>query len=926
MPKLLIELALDRYGAETLGRMFDWLDDLATGEELHLAVWGGPGAPPRRADYWSHAYPPWDEAAIIHPYDEAKHGGGLDVDRQQLALDVAAATASEQGRTIWRQLLIDRPVVRLGRNVPIDDVALIIVGSLADPITSATLLGVLSGLARLRKIGVISFPIYNLIALGVDSGPEAANIERTRALVARGLLDLQEFIAEGEAGSPHRLSSCIAIGEEKISGAPSNRDVQVALGAIAVAGISRSVVSGHKAAEPLDAPSPLQNEFTADGRLYVAGEVFDPTTPFSAMGGYAVYCPATRLTDLLAITIAERAFDALLKQEIHPTIDEAARVVLPSDIVTFLEEVEGRAIERTWRKVTERDNIPWEEVLDSAKGATLSWFDLDRVKRLYQAIFESSDWKKVVDAFGETRLNNVALEDWNSAIDELTQITEEGVLKRRKAWLSAKNRIIATAMLDSIDESLGNVFDRTYQPPVGARPHGVSAAFLGRIYKHLKNRQEQQQMGAFLNPLAARSPKRPLLANARARLRDELAAIPSPAAVLVRIAPVLIGIAVFVLAFPFHLGRFDTPPMRLFAGAILGLLAISGVFFREVHLVRQRVFEVFRRWHGLYRQILVEEDDIEKDRAGAELIEAMIACTEWRFQGRTPHPPLPESIRINIERPRTTPPVEPPDTLSGQTVLSDFSGYLKDARDHFRSLRERMLRDFQVSYVETLLPEIRPDRAGLLDTEIAALFDRPDPDRAVVEIRDWYRSLPTADPALFPFAAEPPETTKSVWRRSFRLPDGTDLLSELVRHESSAFSFFTAVRAFVRAHGEFDLATRINAEQHEQSMSRSPLYSRYANFASLSIAQGAEFTSHYVVAAGRHDALAANLDRRDVIGTPSMSIHMQVLPRIDANRLIFYPSPFRPTNALGLSWLASTAEGWQDKALQTVKMPEETRG
>lgn len=927
MPKLLIELALDAYAAETLGRTFDWLDDLATPEELHLAVWGGPGTPPVRADYWSRAYPLWDEASLVNPYEAAKHGSGLDADRQQLAIDVAAAVASEQGRAIWRQLLTERPVARLGRNVPIDDAALIIVGSLADPVTSATLLGVLSGLARLKKIGVVSFPVYSVIALGVDSGPQTANAERTRAAVARALLDLEGFFAEGEAGSPHRLSSCIAIGEEKISGAPSNHDVQVALGAIAVAGISRSVVSGHKAANPLDAPSPLQNEITADGRLYVAGEVFDPATPFSAIGGYAVYCPATRLTDLLATTIAERAFDALLSQKALPTLDEVAKVTVPDQIKTYIEEVEGRAVRRTWTKVSEKEKISWETSIDPAKGATLSWFDVERVGLLYTPIFESSDWKKVINAFGESRLNSVPLEDWNSAIDELTQITEEGVLKRRRIWLSAKNRSIATAMLDSVDESIGEVFERTYNEPVGVRPHDVSAAFLGRIYNHLKEHREQQQTRAFIQPMAVRSPLRTLLARRRRELSDELASIPSPAAVLVRIAPVFIAALVFVLAYPWHLGRFDTPPMRLLLGAVGGLIGIAALFFREVHLVRQRIFAVFHKWHGLYRQILDEEDGMEKRRAMAELIESMIACTEWRFQGRDPHPPLPESIRINIERPRTVPPPEPPDTLPGQTVLSDFNGYLKDARDHFRSLRERMLRDFQVSYVETLLPEIRPDRAGLLDAEIADLFDHPDPALAVVEIRDWYRSLIAARPALFPFAAEQsPGTRLPVWRRSFQLPDGTDLLSELVRQESSAFSFFTATRAFVRAHGEFDLTIRVKAEQLDQSMSRSPLYARYANFASLSIPQGAEYTSHYVVAAGRHDALAANLDRRDVIGTPAMSIHMQVLPRIGANRLIFYPSPSHPTNALGLSWLACTTEGWKDKALQAVTMPEETHG
>ncbi len=143
--KLFLHLALDRFGAECLGRAQGLLAEVAAPErERHRFFWAGGGDPPAEAAFWARLHPAWDGTLALPAIEAEAGAGGPPPPRQQRADAIAAAIRADGdlGRAL-RALLDEEPVRVLGPHQPYE-LVVSLSASLADPERwKSTLIGVI---------------------------------------------------------------------------------------------------------------------------------------------------------------------------------------------------------------------------------------------------------------------------------------------------------------------------------------------------------------------------------------------------------------------------------------------------------------------------------------------------------------------------------------------------------------------------------------------------------------------------------------------------------------------------------------------------------------------------------------------------------------------------------------------------------------
>lgn len=935
MVKFFIHVALDRYGAECLAKSSRLLEDICDStRERHIYVWAGIGSPPENDDYWTDRYPRWDDSLPI-PYDPTRHGGvGFDLDRDLLAKDLATALFQQEYRDHLSRFLADWPVKKLGPHKAFHPTT-VLVGSVADPSGSSILLGLLAGLARLRKVGFkLPLTTYCLCGCGHESQDISNDAEQVRVLVAQSLFDLAHFFHSADRIAD-RAAPPYLVGEEPILGTEPDRKTQIALGGMALIGLTRSVTSDHTPAES-NHFSPFRFEIDADQRVLFANEKFDQSRPFTGVGGYAVSCPAKRLSRLLAARVCKESIAALENQPAFRSVEECSKLETPPDVAKLLSDIQNDAIALIWKRLIERHKIPWDPDDDQPQ---VGWFELDRIRLIFEPVFQNKDWKRVIDSYGEDRFKAIPLEDWNGSIDELEQAIEQGFIPRRRLYLSEIMRGVLRTFLDGLDSACSEIFARTFHPPVGHTPHRCAHAFLGGIYRHLREKQQELEKLKLLSRRGtpSESPRRRRLRRLRQRISDYLSAVPSPAAVLLRLVPVFGLSVVLILFLPFDLKSLNSTPMRLLLGAGLGLLGAGLLFIRHVERVRRKLLSLFREWFAHYQAVLDDEDEILKEQTYSQLLVAMVDCLGWFLSGDEPEPPIPQPFKVRLETHRLEEKVDTPfDQLSAKEVLSEHPKKLPAAKTAYAELEERFLRDFQVSYLETILPEVTIDDQEILDGEYRALFsDALSPeydhiDDLMRNILAWLDQSSAEDSAgaAVPYHLMGKEGRSSAWRRSFVTPDGLKLLESETRETSSGFKFLCTVREFIegRLSGKMELPSRIRAYQERvksKTISGTELSNRYSRYSSPSIPGDLERLAHYVVAAGSQDGLASSAGWDNNQGARALSIHLQACLFLSAASIVFFPNEENPSRALGRAWKAHLASPKPGKALAPVRFPPE---
>lgn len=924
--KFFFHLALDEWAAESLARAALSLTDIAdNGKERHCFVWAGVRPPPENADYWQRKYPAWD-VKLAPP---APDRDSLSLDRQGLAVQVRDLLQSDDLRRALDALLYELPARRLGRNVTAEPV-LVIVGALANPATSALLLGILAGLARLKNMGLYQHPLYAVCDAGTAGGQLEGGAEKVRALVARSLLDIEDFF-KSAAPLEEAAAPVYCLGERQIEGLASGRDEQVALGAMTIIGLTRSILLEHQSTNDL-MHDPFLFQIDSSG-IRQGNDRYDPAAPFAAVGAYSVACAREHLARLLAARYCSQVFGALARQPGLDTLEKCSLLEIPRHLLPVVEEAESRALQSAWDRVAERFKIAWNETIEKAR--TREWFDLERIQSLYSGIFKNRDWERLLGIFGEARLKAIPLDTWNGAIDELVETVERGFVPRRVNQVSHTTRRVLQAVLSAIDDSSAWIFSSSMRPPVGFEPHRVAQAFLGRIRNRLLDAQKKLEASLAIQTAldAGKRDRRKRAGELRNALEKSLSEIPSPAAVLLRYLPALaLPVALFV-ALPASLGFLDAPVRRLGAGAVLGAAAVTYLYARYVDSVKRRLLGAFREWFEQYKLALEEEDDQRRRLAYRQVLDGMLGLLEWYFNGQGDEPPMPEGLKVRLgEKKAAAAPSIAGETLRRQEVVSAFHRYLQDAAAAYGGLATQFLDNLQHSHLETFLPEISASRLDLLEVEYARLFAREagQVDDAALqgfaaELLNWAEGASTpADLAwLLPFAA----ASEEVWRRSFPMPNGVSLLNPAIRQASSGWRYLETVSRFVlnRLSASSNLDQRLNeylAGEGGKALSATGLFVRYGNLALPSMESAGASTSPapYVVAADPADSLARNLGWGNSLGAGQMSLHLQLQLWVPAEALICFPNPKSPSTPLGKAWKAHREKPWPDPALVPVKL------
>jgi hypothetical protein len=918
--KFFVHLVLDEFGAEVAGKVHRELLSVASAaDERHIYVWCGGGSAPAEPDYWSERYPPWDDAVEWPAEAASPQAAEWDLDRGA----AAAAIAGWQGlREKLHRWIEQRPRELLGAHVPLQ-AAVVLTGSLAPPVSGAILLGLLTAFARARRRGgMLAVPVHVVLGIGPASGQSTANDEKTYALIARNLLDLAGFF---QSHPPHEAAAPVyLVGEAPLDGGAPGQAEQVATAAFTILGLSRSAAAALN--RPPASIDPFAFQVDGDQKVHWAERSYDPAHPFAVAGAYAVSCPAEPLARVLAARVAALCMELLAQQNGCVSLENAGKLQLGDSLGGFLADVEGRAAAALWDQVAEKTKIPWPQETAARQP---QWYDLDRLRLLFGRLFDQKDGQQVLAWYGEPRMLALPMDDWPGALDEMVAVIEQGVLTRRRQQLTIMKRRVLTAFLDAIEHGVGEVFGRTFQEPVEATPHLAAQALLGRIRNHLEaSRDHLEEIEIRKRPqLADRAELQEHAGEARQRFEKELAAVPSPAAVILRLAPLFAACLGMLLALPFDLGPLNPAPLRLAAGALIGASAAVYFYMRHLDGARRRIWHMVRVWMEQYKALLDFDDEMARTAAYRDLLASLKDCLEWFFNGETESPPIPTPLRPPLKREAASAAADP-DLLKPQTVLAHFRQYLRDAAASFRAAETKFLADFQVCRRETILPEISVPDPGGIDRELARINESGHIPP------DWMPQLYRGNTGaaignwVLPFAAGGAGVRDHLWRASFSLPTPRDLLDEKTRLGSSGFRFFDTLRAYMRVYFSegFALSTRLSEYLRNfpgRVIASTPLCDRYSSLAAPSAVVSCSQISIVVLAANAEDPLAAGLNWSNDAGADHLSLHLQVRNCVSAADLIGYPNEAAPTQAMGLAWKAYLEAPWEGHAFLPANLPKE---
>jgi hypothetical protein len=927
-------LALDLFGAECLGRLDGFLKDIAEPDlELHRFLWAGPGPAPSEKSFWNTAYPVWDETLVLQEVPEGSVEPGK-VDSGRIASGIASTEGL--GARI-RELVGSLPRELVGANLE-HRVHLVIVGSLADPDSSARLDGLLEGLSALRRIGTYTEPASVFLGIGYLAGqgsmaspPEPE--EALRVLAGRNLEALaRRFAASADV---HTIAVPVHVsGEEPIGSSNPDRPTQVAVASLGILARARRIIAEGDAGD--FGRDPLDFGVRGDHKVLNGSREWDPARPFTGFGAYAVHCPGHRLLRLLGAQACADLLGELARQTGFGTLKECRRVDVPEAKARFVKEVVGQIVHGTWSDASNTSRIPWKP--DPNKPVAL--FPLSFIKLLFEPIFGDRSWIRVVDAYGEERLRRIPIEDWGGAILELETVVEHGVVRRRDEQIALVQRRVLMAFLASLDKGMDEVFSRTFREPVDSEPHRIAQVLLGTLDSDLEEERIQLEKHALISPhrRGIDDIGRESVERAKNSLQEALSAVPSPVAVFLRFVPILAATVGAALGLPVDLGPFDTPMYRLLGGLGLGVLVNGILFIGFVSQIRSRILKVFRQWFEQYKLMLEREDDIRRENAYSDLLQQMTDLLKWYFEGTSEKPPMPIAPP-NRDEWDDAEGVQSEDILSRQEVLQRFQGQLLTARQSFQDLAIHLKATFQPSGVETVLPEISPNDDQVFDEEYRKLlgFDKneartkPDPGpfrdalvRLGRSLGSWslkHTAIEEGRCDVHPFSVVTHGSDGlqpgQAWRRRFNLPDGEALLDAEIRKESSGFGFLETMVRYLRAHSKdtFSLGPRLAEyleRQNDTVIGRTPLYSRMINRCAATVPQSGEA---FVVAVphGPDDPLADKVAPGGRDGRERLSMRATLRTGMSAEDIIYYPNSDAPSNKIGLAMRAAKGSGTNPK-------------
>lgn len=944
--RLFCHLALDRFGAECLGRLDQYLADVGDpARERHRFIWAGAGEPPTRASYWVKDVPEWDHLAPLPwPADAGNPTTDLECDRQTIVDLLRDAFAAEQKLgSFIRDLATQESVRVFGPHVACTS-TWTLSGSLCDPTGSAILLGLWRGLALLRQSGFQIPGTYVFVSTGHESGRQGASQrqELVQALAARGLLDIQDNLRKQTDVLDWAMPVYVVGGDvihEQIC--PDRRTLQSLL-ALSIVACTRALVEA-------GAGNPTQGPFSfrilGDARAMWDAVPYSADATFLAVGAYAVRSPRESLVRLMAARYCGDFLDVLSRQKSFGSLNDWALVRPPGELESMLAVIESRAVGYAWRRADEDGRAAWNE--DEIERGR--WFQPTCVRRLLRPVFENSTWRRLFDVYGPSRMRAIDLDDWNAALDELSMLIEEGYVKSRDTEIATAIRRILLRLHAGLQHGLDEVFERTFQEPIGAEPHRTAQVFLGRVLNGIRrDRDMLEKAQAFIPRRAAGDLNglRQQLARSRDQLTRMLSDAPSPTAVILRLLPVCGASAGLAFALP-DAWVPGAAPWRLAVAGLLSLVSGAIVWERMVLSVRRRLNKQYEHWLARYRLVL-EADDRERERKALELAYGrMEGFLRWFAESDEVDPPLPPPHGLVSESAHDERFVaaDSAEILRSQSVVCRFREHLSAARDRMRSAETHLREQYQTSLVDTNLPEIVVGDDHVVAVEYAKLLNVPGPGRAAAgptaadpqvigtfarNCLEWMgrqvavgmesdRRIPYTPPGA---AGEAPR--HQCWQRTFLIADGGELRSPEVRNANSGFQFFDTVCRYIEQSGlcTAGLMARLDGYVRDQgaaSLQETRLFERATQWCTPSVRVASGRSQAVFIGCADADYFAPRGCPRNAWGRGSFSATVLVSGPLSAELVIYYPNQDAPVNSLGKAWNSVKAAAGNLLALKPVE-------
>lgn len=707
MSDLIVLCALDRFGAEALGKVFD-LDSMVRKDPRILWLWAGQEDPPEISFLDRQIWSQGKDALRLRIIPACPLSATFD--RREFSDRVRKNAVA--GFQHWNNEL------DMAKPLPDEKLAhLLMTGSMADPRTAVTAEGIFDTYCRIASLWG-AWRLRGAWAIGRNTGGEELPEALRDACTAVSIRDLSKAIeahaaAIGRDWLPVFPNYLIGSGDRLGDVLPTRGEASL-LAALAILG-SIHDIRGRLPRESLFAVRHEQDTRAT----WVGMKSFVPETPFAAIGG-AVIRKSRELFLRACGTVLLRGILAQFQRQPEPEDDFGPPA--PSGITTrrhledwttnFLSLVSSELGKRGYRQ----------------PGSYCSPFSGEAIGRMvgWEA-FRTTFSERIDDVFGWNSFSHRPLELWDQALQELDSTADRFFFVDRTLRLHQ----FLGATIESVDSAIRQrinlicVDSQSKESGAPFQPHILARAFtrtareaMERLGDQDRKTREEEKRGLCSDDDVPEMESR--LANRMAHLRKLVREVPSPLALLVRII-VLFAVFLFgfgVTEFPYY-SQF-TPQqlglLRLGQALVVTMVVAGWVLFRALRL-KAGLHKAFTQWFQLKLEYCKERHLRMELRTREDLFAAAGEYFRWlgiKPDTETWHPfhEFSHTTRYVAQVwPLQRTPLAKPEL---QEFLHAYPKQLSEAVEHCDKKLEGLVELFTECRREFLLPYINRGREGIL--------------------------------------------------------------------------------------------------------------------------------------------------------------------------------------------------------------------
>lgn len=784
-------IAVDGFGAEVLGHTESLLVGGGRADLLSRCrfFWAGNGERPDFESYWSNAVPRWTlDQADDEPFharsDFAGSGTGRgDGIRGQEALltHVREHVASGEG---LRWLCDEYLPSEFGR-AELDEIIIILVGSLANNGSYALIRGFLEGSAQYRANPLSLEPLeYAILGIGHDT-VDGEHEKGARARAGKALLGLQEYF---ESSDPLRSATAVCIVNEQVEpgeGVVLDRRSQVETGSAVMMVIAED--AGLTPEEGETRPLRFKKFPLLSTVSWGSPDVqYDPQRSFAYCTSSSIHYRASVLSRVLAsgyLSSVCRLFASSDKDEndtqgCDTEVSSAVVDQAVSDIATT-----------TASKLAQMDlapeicPAPWS--FDGAESIVTHTFD--RV------------WSESNKIFGRELFQILPLEDWEQTLDDMALFVSNGLASRLEQDKQALNRIMLESLDLGFERAFSKISETSWSEEIAFAPRRHCRAAVSILQKECESSLSECRQNWQLRGNLDESEVLFLKKNISSRRSDIvriMGHIPSPQALYLRSAGILGSLIALSMSIPFDLGVIDTWFARLSLGVVAAILVI-GRSYLGITNAKRDLMKALDAWVLSQRTYIEARQQDERYTGIQSLLLELKRYVDWLLDSDVASVP---DFVIADDRPWRRGAVPPDFPARRRKFLANFSSAMTAAGDKWDALRKELQSLLRSAKCVSYIPPLGRDGFdfGSLVTPPPLVYrTMPSMKNIREELSVLLQTVNTERDMCWLFSSS--ENVEAMWFQDALIPDGPSLLNEAVRERSPAFQLLNHVAKHLRA-------------------------------------------------------------------------------------------------------------------------------